>query len=151
MSDETVNNTLKAMFEAREYSCPPTVVHAKKVSVEYARKLLKQTNPNGLLVVYGEGISTPARKEMDSTEGVELFKRDDLLFNVTEHEFVPPHRLLHAKEVGQLLARHCTTLEQLPKILRTDPVNRFYGGKPGDVYEIQRNNEEGIAYRVVVK
>lgn len=150
MSDETVNNTLKAMFEAREYSCPPTVVHVKKVSVEYARKLLKQTNPNGLLVVY-EGISTPARKEMDSTKGVELFKRDDLLFNVTEHEFVPPHRLLPAKEVRQLLVRHRTTLERLPKILRTDPVNRFYGGKPGDVYEIQRNNEEGITYRVVVE
>ena len=69
------------------------------------------------------------------------------------HELVPKHEICSKKEVEEVLKRHHAKLEQLPKILETDPVVREIGAKVGDVLKITRKSKTAgtfVAYRVVI-
>ncbi len=73
--------------------------------------------------------------------------------SILDHVLVPKARILSEKEVEELLKRHGVTKEQLPKILRTDPVVVELGAKPGDVIEFIRKSPiagESKYYRVVI-
>ena len=50
---------------------------------------------------------------------------------------VPPHRLMGAAEKKALIARFGAP--NLPVICMDDPVVKYYGARPGDVFEITRN------------
>lgn len=77
-----------------------------------------------------------------------------LLFDVTNHDLVPPHRLLTQSETQTLLRKYyLTTTKQLPEISKYDPVAQAIGMRPGDVCEITRPSKTSIQsnyYRVCV-
>lgn len=77
-----------------------------------------------------------------------------LLFDVTEHELVPPHRLLTSSQTQSLLdTYYLTTTKQIPEISMYDPVAQAIGMRPGDVCEITRPSKTSIEakyYRVCV-
>jgi len=76
-----------------------------------------------------------------------------LLFDIFEHASVPHHRMLRAAEVEDLLKTRKLTLDQFPSIKMNDPMCRYLGGKPGDVFEITRNRPTvgyHLYYRKVV-
>jgi len=78
-------------------------------------------------------------------------------FNLLNHELVPEHHVLDDKEEKEALARVGITKEQLPRILRDDPVVRFleeHQGpiQPGRIIRIVRKSPTaGVStvYRVV--
>ena len=74
-------------------------------------------------------------------------------FNVLDHYLVPKHEILPDSEINSVLEEyHLTSKDQLPKILRTDPVVKAIGAKVGDVLRIHRKDLTGeyYYYRVVV-
>ena len=77
-----------------------------------------------------------------------------LLFDVTQHELVPPHRLLTKSETEEILKTYyLTSTKQLPEISKYDPVAQAIGMRPGDVCEITRPSKTSIEasyYRVCV-
>ncbi len=70
-----------------------------------------------------------------------------------DHYLVPKHEVLPDSEVDEVLAKYnLTSKNQLPKILKDDPVIKAIGAKVGDVIRIHRKDPTGeyYYYRVVV-
>ena len=90
---------------------------------------------------------------VDPKYTVEIFEKNSLLINITKHVLVPKHRILNDTERQELFERyHILDNSQLPKMLTTDPIARYYGLKKGQVVEIIRNEDinKHVSYRIVV-
>lgn len=85
-------------------------------------------------------------------KNVEIFMNKNMIFNITHHELVPKHIILNEEECAELLDKYSTTLNKLPKMLKTDPIAQYFGMKPNQVCKIIRNSPEVgeyISYRLV--
>jgi len=82
---------------------------------------------------------------------VQVFWLDTLIINIIRHEFVPKHRVVSLDERSAILEKYdIVNYNQLPIILKTDPVAKFLGMRRGDVCEITRPSETSglyISYR----
>lgn len=75
-------------------------------------------------------------------------------FDVLQHEFVPRHEILTEEEIEEVLEQYDISLEQLPRILNTDPGALSVRARPGEVLKITRKSEtagEAVAYRLCVE
>jgi len=73
---------------------------------------------------------------------------------IIEHELVPKHEILSDKEKEEILKIFEASLDQLPKILISDPVVKMVEAKLNDVIKITRESPtagESVYYRVVVE
>jgi DNA-directed RNA polymerases I, II, and III subunit RPABC1 len=79
---------------------------------------------------------------------VQIFWIDTLLYNITKHELVPPMRILNEEEKKDIFIKaNISNFNQLPIIIRNDPVSKFYGMKRGDLAEITRPSVTGGIYK----
>ena len=122
---------------------------------EYA----KQCNCNHYIIVYADAITAFTKSHIanyraDNGVRIETFATNSLQYNVTQHELVPPHRVLGAEEQAEVLKKLRATPDQLAKILTSDPLVKWFGARPGQVMEITRASPDGFYYpfyRVVTK
>lgn len=120
-------------------------------------KHMDEAGVNRTIVVGPEGILTPtAARNLDncrsSGKTIEFFSFDEVIINITEHELVPKHEVLTEEEKQEVLKRYNVTETQLPRILRTDPVARYLGVRPGQLLKITRNSDTAgqyVTYRLV--
>jgi DNA-directed RNA polymerase subunit H (RpoH/RPB5) len=96
-------------------------------------------------------------KKVVKSFNVELFCKSFLGFNITKHELVPEHKLIkkNSDEIEVIKENYqLFKLDQLPIILDTDPISKFYGANAGDVFSIKkrsRTNGFYTSYRYVDK
>ena len=82
----------------------------------------------------------------------EIFLYTEVIFNRTKHRLVPKHVLLTEAEKKDLLLTYDCKDTQLPRMVTTDFVCRYFGAKPGDMFKIDRPSPSSgiyITYRVV--
>tara|TARA_B100000963_G_C22473660_1_gene601362 strand:- start:57 stop:812 length:756 start_codon:yes stop_codon:yes gene_type:complete len=73
---------------------------------------------------------------------VQILWLNHLLVNITKHDLVPKYRIMLDKEKQMLIQKlYIEDEKELPFILITDPVARFYGVRVGQVCEIIYNND----------
>jgi len=91
-------------------------------------------------------------KEKDY-RGTELFWLQAVIFNITKHILVPKHTLMSEVDVNILLEEHYLSNKyNLPIMLKSDPIARYFDLKTGDVCRITRyspTSGEYFSYRVV--
>ena len=83
----------------------------------------------------------------------ERFQEAELQINITKHILVPKHEILSDDEKREVMDKYKLQLNQFPKILKDDPVSRYYGASPGQIMRINRPSESAgryITYRAVV-
>ncbi|KAM0680117.1 DNA-directed RNA polymerases I [Glugoides intestinalis] len=82
----------------------------------------------------------------------EHFLIDELQFNITKHCLVPKHRIMSEEEQVAFLVKMKCQKANVPTILTVDPVSRFFGAKPGNIFEITRTSQTtgtALYYRFV--
>ena len=78
---------------------------------------------------------------------VQMFWVDKLVTNIMEHEIVPEHEIISLIEKETLLEKFSiTSYNQLPLILKTDPVAKLLGMRRGDVCKIVSPSETSGEY-----
>jgi DNA-directed RNA polymerase I, II, and III subunit RPABC1 len=82
----------------------------------------------------------------------EIFLMSELVFNRTKHRLVPKHVLLSETEKKDVLSTYDCRDTQIPRMVTTDYVCRYFGAKAGDMFKIYRPSPSSgmyITYRVV--
>lgn len=155
----TDRNTIK--MHIQKENGPVKIVHffdEDKVGLKNLKVIIEnfeRQNIFDVILVCKESLSPASMKHLESLTNfnIEVFKEKELLFNITHHDLVPTHRILSENEKKEMTTLRRIKEHQLPRILMTDPVARYFGAKRGDIFEILRKSETaGIAlyYRIVV-
>jgi DNA-directed RNA polymerase I, II, and III subunit RPABC1 len=98
------------------------------------------------IIVYADQITSSAKKGIENLEfEVELFSLKELQYNITKHRLVPNHFLVPSNEAVELRKKFG---KNLPILLSTDPVSRFFNYQKNDIIRVTRNDGY-ILYRIV--
>ena len=88
---------------------------------------------------------TALSKTSDMGLTIEVFQAEDLQYNITKHALVPAHIKIPKDEQKKFRELYGVNI---PILLRTDPVSKFYNFEKGEIVKIVRRNGY-ISYRVV--
>jgi DNA-directed RNA polymerase subunit H (RpoH/RPB5) len=119
-------------------------------------KLMENFGANDALLLARGGTSSATaaiNALMMDQKFITIIPPTSLIYDIFEHNDVPLHRLLSPPELSQLLKERKLKLSQFPSMRMDDPMCRYLGGKPGDVFEITRNRPtvgKHLYYRKVV-
>ena len=99
------------------------------------------------VIIYGDSVTPVANKVVLNSNDIdiELFKEEELQYNITTHVLVPQHIKLNEKETADFKEKYGT---KIPTLYSTDPISKFYKFNPGDIIKIIRN-KGFIGYRIV--
>jgi len=84
----------------------------------------------------------------------EIFLEKELMINIVDHVSVPKHYLLSEAELKSVLESYHAKRREIPEMLVTDPIARYYNAKVGEMFRIIRPSEtagEAPYYRLVVR
>lgn len=143
-SDES--NKVRIVF------CPPEPVKIAAIREVYVR--IKEENLSCLILILQSKITSRAResiKEMFKFK-VDVFQITELLVNITKHVLKPKHEVLTAEEKAKLLKQYNVVDSQLPRMLETDAVARYYGLGKGNVVKFTYDSEltvDHVTYRCI--
>ena len=130
------------------------VENRKQANIDKLHTQYQLTQADTLFVVVASKNRLEAIQYDTPNHTTEIFWYKQLTFNVTKHNLVPQHELLHSDEHRNIKRDYLlNSTKQLPTILSTDPVTKYYGMYPGDICRITRHNENvgtSIFYRLVV-
>jgi len=124
----------------------------KNVSVKTMKKfisILEEKKIGNGVIVFSHTMTPMARKvigQMAHSYRLEEFAESDLLVNITHHKLVPRHEILSDEQKALLLERYRLRETQLPRIMLSDPVSRYYGLRRGQVVKITRPSETSGRY-----
>jgi DNA-directed RNA polymerase I, II, and III subunit RPABC1 len=129
-----------------------------KVGVFTIRQYIKEMQDNEVnqaIVVVKDAITAFAKQVFVEAKPlvIECFKENELLVDKPSHVLVPKHELITEEEKKELLKIYKAKDSQLPKMLSSDPVARYFGARKGQVFKITRVSESSgdyIYYRIVV-
>lgn len=85
-----------------------------------------------------DAIKNVIRKYADK---LQLFHSKQLIFDITTHRKIPPHRILSNEEKTAFLEKWRIHPSKMPAIDSQDPMAKWIGARPGDIVEILRKSE----------
>lgn len=99
------------------------------------------------IVVYHGNVTSSTKKVLEHMHkfNIELFASREFKYCLVDHQLYCPHRRLPPKEAQEIVDAFGTNL---PVLLKTDAVSRFFSFCKNDIIEITRKNHS-IAYRIV--
>ena len=111
---------------------------------------------NGILIS-PTALSSSSKKKIEEllSYNIYVFLENEMAYDPTEHYLTPAHRALSVQEQRDFLSKNNISIDQIPIILSSDMISRYYGFKPGQIIEIKRVNlyetliQESLAYRAV--
>jgi DNA-directed RNA polymerase I, II, and III subunit RPABC1 len=152
INDEIKNKKIYVHFNInlnKKFGKSDLVETLKKVVGTY-----KDENINLILLLREKENSTVTKElERKQYENVEIFLKKNMIFNITQHIYVPKHIVLSNEESEEVVAKFNTPKIKFPKILKSDPVARYFALKSGMMFKILRKSPEvgeSISYRYCV-
>ncbi len=107
-----------------------------------------------IIIILKDKYNITIEKELTNNlyRNVEIFLFKNLTFNITKHRDMSKFIPLTDEEAKEIVEKYKLSKIQLPKILSTDPIAKYYGMKPGRIFKIIRTSPstgEYITYRYV--
>ncbi|CAH6421825.1 DNA-directed RNA polymerase subunit RPB5 [uncultured virus] len=84
----------------------------------------------------------------------EIFLEKELMINIIDHVLVPKHEILEDNDAKEVLTKYNAKKRNMPKILSSDPIARYFNMKSGQICKIIRPSEKSgltVSYRLVIK
>ncbi len=108
---------------------------------------MEQEHYNHLILVIPQKLTPLAIQELKDIKDkeIEVFLYKELSFNITKHYTQPKITLLSTEEKKNLIKE--IKPSQLPILLKSDPIARYYNAKTGMIFKFERPS---IYYRIVV-
>jgi DNA-directed RNA polymerase subunit H (RpoH/RPB5) len=121
---------------------------------EFIKKYRSKNNV--ILIFNNETITMPILSQLNKYDKLfqksggmlQYFQIRQLMFNPTEHMFVPEHIKLTQDEANEVMQKYMIKSKlQMPVILHNDIIAKWLGLKQGDIVKIVRYNENsGLSY-----
>ncbi|KAK4835181.1 hypothetical protein QYF36_006460 [Acer negundo] len=100
-------------------------------------QIVNRESLQGLILILQSKVTAYAKKEMDKFSfKVELFQITDLLVNITRHILTPKYEILNAAKKHKILKKYEVEEKQLPWMLETDAIARYYGLEKGQLVKV---------------
>ena len=120
-----------------------------KIDVECLQNIfgdLNKTKTFHAILIYNITVTPVASKVINNEQiiDIEVFHSSALMFNITKHKLVPKHE----KVEGSPCLFIQKNIDNLPIILKTDPIVKFYNFKLNDIIRVYRT-DGNIIYRIV--
>ena len=123
---------------------PKNIVSLIEIIIDKMETIEKSVKKDIILLVVSKPTQNvlAAIHKIYATTGVyiQIFPLKNLMFNVTKHALVPPHKKMDDTFFEEKIKKtlNVETPQKLPNILNTDPVAMFIGLRPNEVVEICR-------------
>jgi len=122
-----------------------------KVGVEVLKKYIEHCmnkQINHYIVIYQKSITSTCLKILNNffEYNIELFPLDQFKFDITRIKYYTKHEKVSDNEKKRL--KKIYQGSNLPVILASDPIVRYFGFKKDDILLIHRENNE-LYYRIV--
>ncbi|KAL2320681.1 hypothetical protein Fmac_029650 [Flemingia macrophylla] len=135
-----------------------------------AGQIVNRDTLTGLILIVQSNITSQALKAVNLFSfKVEIFQNEfacwisnriglvpvvitDLLVNITKHVMRPKHQVLTDRQKKNLLKKYNIEEKQLPRMLQTDAIARYYGLERGQVVKVTYSGEMTqmhVTYRCV--
>lgn len=112
--------------------------------------LLNNINTHKFIIIK-DAMKKVVKQIMQEYKNSEFFFESDFLEDIPSKIFIPKHEIMISEEKAELLSKYSEA--ELSRILSTDIMCRYYGGKVGDILKITRPSFSAgysIFYRKVV-
>lgn len=122
----------------------------------FIQEMDKFRSKNGILITPRD-LSPTAKKNIEGllSYNISVFSEQEMSYDPIEHFLTPEHIGMTPEAQRDFLKRNNVSIDQLPVILVTDIITRYYGFKLGEVVEIKRVNmydsmiQDSLSFRVV--
>jgi DNA-directed RNA polymerase I, II, and III subunit RPABC1 len=120
----------------------PTAI---KACIDEIRNLYPQAKSMEVVLVLkiepNHSIYKIEKEKSERDNSVQIMHCKQLQMNVTKHFLVPKHTRISEEEATELMRTYnLVSRQQLPLLLKDDPVARYYNYKSGDIISITNNS-----------
>jgi DNA-directed RNA polymerase I, II, and III subunit RPABC1 len=121
---------------------------------EFTKLMADNGTTRGIFIVESKPSASIIKLFRANTAALQIFHKKQLLFDITTHRKVSPHRILTNEEKNVVLERYRANPDFMPQIDSQDAMAKWIGARPGDIVEILRKSETAGStpyYRVCVE
>lgn len=131
-----------------------------QLGIEYVKPLVADMERYGIrngIVIIPKKLSSDAAKAITGmiSKNIQVFLEEEMAYDPTEHYLTPKHIPLTREQQDKFLHDNNIDIDQLPVILSSDIISRYYGLVSGQVVRIERENlfesmvMKSVCYKVI--
>lgn len=135
-------NTKQVIFADRNYDFAKR--RDKMISTDQIKEIMNLEI--SCIVVLPFKMSPQAKKESQKVTNIELFTFEELIIDIPRHFMYMKHTLVSEQDFMRKTGKQQRP-QDLPKMLRTDAVAKWFGFQSGSILEIER--PEGKIFRYI--
>ena len=125
---------------------PETPADGKSIGIDIIKNVvsnMEKEKISSTIIISDVPLSSNAQQIFNTLPSfnMEHFLYRELMNNVTKYYLSPKHTLLTPNDIQLLLKiskDHNINIEQFPKLSIHDPIVRYYGAQPGDIFKVHR-------------
>lgn len=154
LTDDLDTKTSFEVLLSDKTKCGIYIVNAKLTTIVSGTPLDQYLSNNidiHKIIVIKEVLKKVVKQIMHEYKNAEFFFESEMLEDIPSKDIIPKHEIMKTDEKKELLTKYSEA--ELSRILSTDIMCRYYGGKVGDIFKITRPSYTAgysIFYRKVV-
>ena len=151
--DERILASRENRVSKKEEQICVFITNTPKFNVESIQEyisMLKKMDVSHCIIVYRDSATPVAKKIVEESKdiNIELFTEEELQYNITKHYLVPKHEIEFKKGTLGCANFKKKYTDDIPIILKSDPISRFYGYERGDIIKVTRKGGY-VMFRIV--